>query len=242
MTDRSEDISQRKVARIVGVLFILGFTGVVTAVFTTPVLDSPDYLIKASANANQMTIGALFQFIMAAACAGIGISLYPVLKKYSEGLALGAAGFRIIEAVFQIVGVVILLVLVTLSQEFVKAGASASSYFQTTGALLLAGNAWVNHVAVSLAWSIGALMYYYIFYRTKLIPRWLSGWGLVGITLTIVASVSVMFRLIDPFSTIEVVLNLPIALQEMVLAVWLIAKGFNPSAIAAGSAKQMQTS
>jgi hypothetical protein len=180
-------------------------------------------------------MGAFFQFIMAAACAGIGISLYPVLKRYSEGLALGAAGFRIIEAVFEIVGVIILLLLLTLSQEFVKAGAPGSSYFQTTGVLLLAGNAWVNNVAVLLAWCIGALMYYYIFYQTKLIPRWLSGWGLVGATLTIVASMLVMFRLISPMGTIQVVLNLPIALQEMVMAVWLIVKGFNPSAIASGS-------
>jgi hypothetical protein len=65
----------------------------------------------------------------------------------------------------------------------------------------------------------------------------LSGWGLVGITLTIAASTLVMFRLIGPMSTVQVVLNLPIALQEMVLAVWLIVKGFNPSAIASVSAK-----
>ena len=236
MTNSVADISQRKTARIVGVLFILGFAGIVTAVFTQPILNDPNYLIKASVNENKIIMGAFFQFIMAAACAGIGISLYPVLRRYSEGLALGAAGFRIIEAVFQIVGVVILLLLVTLSQEFVKVGASDSSYHQTAGVLLLAGNAWVNHVAASLAWCIGALMYYYIFYRTKLIPRWLSGWGLVGITLTIVASVLVMFRFIGPFSTIQVVMNLPIGLQEIVLAVWLIVKGFSPSAIASRSA------
>ncbi len=236
MTNHNEDISQRKAARIVGVLFLLGFAGVVTAVFTQPILNDPNYLIKASAHPNQIIIGALFQFIMAAACAGIGISLYPVLKIYSEGLALGAAGFRIIEAVFQIIGVVILLLLVTLSQEFVKAGTLDSSYHQTAGVLLLAGNAWVNHVAVSLAWCIGALMYYYVFYRTKLIPRWLAGWGLAGITLTIVASILVMFRLISPFSSTEVALNLPIGLQEMVLAVWLIVKGFNTHAISAKTA------
>lgn len=221
----------RKTARIVGILFILGFAGVLTAVLTKPIMDSPDYLIKISANENRIITGAFFQFIMAAACAGIGISLYPVLKRYSEGLALGAAGFRIIEAVFQIVGVVVLLLLLTLSQEFVKTGASDSFYHQTAGVLLLAGNAWVNHVAVSLAWCIGALMYYYIFFQTKLVPRWLSGWGLVAITLTIVASMLVMFRLINPFSTIEVVLNIPIGLQEIVIAIWLIVKGFNPSVI-----------
>jgi hypothetical protein len=223
--------TNKKTARIVGVLFILGFAGVVTALLAKPILDSPDYLIKISDNEDQIIVGALFQFIMAVACAGIGIALYPVLRRYNEGLALGAAGFRIIEAVFDIVGVVILLLLVTLSQEFVKAGAPESSYFQTAGVVLVAGNAWVNNVVVLLAWCIGALMYYYLFYKTKLLPRWLSGWGLVGAILTIVGSIFVMFRLIGPFSTIQGILNAPIGLQEMVLAVWLIVKGFNQEAI-----------
>ncbi len=227
--------TDRKTAIIVGALFILGFAGVVTAVLTKPVLDDANFLVRTSAEANQVIAGAFFQFIMAAACAGIGIALYPVLKRYAEGVALGAAGFRIIEAVFQIVGVVVLLLLVTLSQEFVKAGAPAASYFQTLGALILAGNDWVNHVAVSLAWGIGAALYYYAFYQTKLIPRWLAGWGLVGIALTIVASVLVMFRVIIPFSPLEAGLNGPIALQEMVLAVWLITKGFNTAEAAVGT-------
>lgn len=186
--------SYKKSARITGILFILGFTGVVTAALTVSILNAPDYLVRISANEKQVIMGAFFQFIMAGACAGIGISLFPVLKRYNEGLALGAAGFRIIEAVFHIVGVVILLLLVTLSQEFVKAEASDSSYFQTAGVLLQAGSTWVNNVVVLLAWSTGAMMHYYIFYQTRLIPRWLSGWGIVGITLTIIGSMLVMFR------------------------------------------------
>ncbi len=229
--------SNRKIATIAGVLFILGFTGIPAAVLTGPILGTSDYLIKISANENQMIMGALLQFIMATACAGIGISLYPVLRKYNEGLALGAVGFRIIEGMLGIVGVIGLILLLTLSQEFVKAGAPSSLYFQTLGALVIAGRDWVNNVAMILAWCIGALMYYSIFFQSKLIPRWLSGWGLVGITLTIVASMLVMFRLIGPFSTAQGVMNLPIAAQEMVLAVWLIAKGFNPSAITPEFAK-----
>ncbi len=223
--------TSRKTATIVGVLFLLGFAGVLTAAFTKPILDGPDYLVKVSANANQILVAAFFQFIMAAACAGIGISLYPVLKRYGEGLALGAASFRVIEAMFEMVGVIILLLLLTLSQEFVKAGAPESSYFQTTGVLFLAGNSLVNNVVALLAWCIGALMYYYLFYQTRLIPRWLSGWGLVGILLTIAASLLVMFRLAPPFGTIQGIMNLPIGLQEIVMAIWLIVRGFDSSAI-----------
>jgi hypothetical protein len=224
--------SDRKRAIIAGTLFLVGFAGVVTVALTKPILDGPDYLVKLSANANQIIIGAFFQLIMAFACAGIAISLYPVLRRYNEGLAIGAVGFRIIEAVFQIIGVVGLVSLLTLSEEFVKAGAPNSSYFQIAGALLQSGNAWINNVAVLLAWSVGALMYYYVFYQTKLIPRWLSAWGLLGIVLTIATSTLVMFRIVSPFSSIQVVLNIPIALQELVLGVWLIAKGFNVSVIA----------
>jgi hypothetical protein len=136
-----------------------------------------------------------------------------------------------------IVGVICLLLLTTLSQEFVKAGAPDSSYFQTSGALIVAVRDWMGDVAGLLAFGLGALMYYYIFYQTKLVPRWLSGWGLIGIILIIVTGMLVMFRVIGPMSTTQVALAVPIAVQEMVLAVWLIVKGFNSSAIASLSAK-----
>jgi hypothetical protein len=145
----------------------------------------------------------------------------------------------LIEGALGMVGAASLILLCTLSQEFVKAGAPASSYFQTIGALLLAGRDWLGNVPMSLAWCIGALMYYYIFYQTRLIPRWLSVWGLVGITLSIAVSILFMFHIISTFDTIDSVLNAPIALQEMVFAVWLIVKGFNPNVITTGSSKNI---
>ncbi len=227
--------SDRKIAIIVGVLFIIGTVAGVLSVVS--IIEEPDYLIKVSANENQVIIGAFFQFIMAAAYVGIAITFYPILRKYNESLALGYVSFRIIAGVFLIIGVISLVLLLTLSQEFVKAGAPDSSYFQTLGGLLRAGRDFVNHVAMILALSLGGLMFYYIFYQTKLVPRWLSGWGLVGTTLTILASFLLMFRLIELMTATYLVLNFPMALQEMVLAVWLIVKGFNPSAITSGSAK-----
>ena len=222
----------KKIAIIAGVLFI---TATVASILSLPFLEpinATNFLVSISANGDQVTIGALLAFIAAVASASIAISLYPVLKKYNEGLALGAVGFRIIEGVFYIVGVMGLLLLLTLSQEFVKAGAPVSSYYQTLGALLLAGYHWVGNVGSLLAFCSGALMYYYIFYQTRLVPRWISVWGLLRATLCMVAGMLVMFRLIDPMSTFQVVLALPIAVQEMVLAVWLIVKGFNSTAIA----------
>ena len=176
-------------------------------------------------------VGALFAFIAALASASIAISLYPILRKHSEGLALGAVGFRLVEGALYLVGVVGLLSLLALSQEFVKMGSSDSSSFQPLGASLLAGYRWAYYAAGPVAFCIGAMMYYYIFYQTRLVPRWLSVWGLVGATLLIAAAVSLMFHLIGYLSTFQALLVLPIAVQEMVLAVWLILKGFNPSNI-----------
>jgi hypothetical protein len=225
----------RKTARIAGVLFIIAtVASILSLPFLAPI-NASNYLVDVSANGTQVTVGAFLAFIAAGASASIAISLYPILRRYSEGLALGAVGFRLIEAVFYIAGVMGLLLLLTLSQDFVKAGAPNPSYFQTLGATLLAGYHWVGNVGSLLAFCLGALMYYYIFYQTKLVPRWLSGWGLVGATLCMVAGMLVMFSLIGPMSTFQVVLALPIAVQEMVLAVWLIVKGFDSSAIASGS-------
>jgi len=87
-----------------------------------------------------------------------------------------------------------------------------------------------------MAFTLGALMYYYIFYRSKLIPRWLSGWGFIAAALSLSQALSVLFGE-EAFSTISILLNIPILVNEIVLAVWLIVKGFDPSAIASGSAK-----
>ena len=123
----------------------------------------------------------------------------------------------------------------TLSQESANAGAAASSAFQVQAVLLMAARDSLGEVAV-LAFGLGALMYYWVFYQSRLVPRWLSAWGLVSIALLMVSGLLVMLRLTEPMSTTQVVLALPLALQEMVMAVWLIAKGFNPSAIAPESA------
>jgi hypothetical protein len=228
----------RKTAIIAGVLFIIATAAaLVSTVFTKSTLDATDYLTRISANENRIAVGALFRFIAAAASAGIAISMYPVLKKYSQGLALGSVGFRIIEGMLGIAVVISLLLLTTLSREFAEAGAPASSYFQTSGALLLAARDWMGNVAGLLAFGLGALMYYWIFFQTRLVPRWLSAWGIVGILLMIVTSMLVMFRLITPMSTAQVILAIPIGVQEMVLAIWLIVKGFSPSAIGSLSAK-----
>ena len=222
--------SKRKAATIVGLLYIIGLVAGILS--TAPAIDAPDYLVKASANTNQVIVGALFQFIMALAYAGIAIILYPILRKYNESLALGFFSFRIIAVVFLIIGVISILSLLALSQEFVKAGTSDPSYFQTLGGLLRTGRDMINHVAMPLAITVSGMMFYFLLYQTKLVPRWLSVSGFIATILSVLATLLVMFQFIEIITPIYIILALPTALQEMVLAGWLIAKGFNPSSTA----------
>jgi hypothetical protein len=157
--------------------------------------------------------------------------IYPILRKHNEALALGYVGARLIEGVLFIVGMLTTLTLLALSQAFVQAGAPDTSYFQTIGGLLLAVRYWAYNGLWAITLGLGALMFYYLLYQSKLIPRWFSVWGFVGGILFPAAWLS----LFGP--TISDLFVLPLVLQEMVLAVWLIVKGFNPSAIASPSAQ-----
>ena len=232
--------TNRKTAIIVGVLFIIGtVAGILSVVFTSSILNAPDYLMKVSANENKIIIGALFVLVMGFALAMVPVMMFPIFKKHNEALALGYVVFRgALETVTYIASVICWLFLLILSQEYVKAGVPDASHFQTLGALLLKGNDSISTILV-IVFSLGALMLYYLFYQSKLIPRWISGWGFIAILLHLVTGFLILFHLQSPFSTINIVMNLPIFLQEMVMAVWLIGKGFNPSAIASGSIKQI---
>ncbi|HJH29381.1 MAG TPA: DUF4386 domain-containing protein [Methanosarcinaceae archaeon] len=214
--------SNRKTATIVGVLFIIGtVAGVLSVVFAGSILSDPNYLIKVSANENQIIIGTLLVLLMGLALAMVPVMMFPIFKKYNEALALGSVVFRgALEAVICIAMVISWLLILTVSQEYVKAGAPDASHFQTLGTLLLQASDQINHI-LTIVFSLGALMIYYLFYQSKLIPRWLSIWGLIGAILYLASGLFVMFSV--DFG----ILMAPLALQEMVLAVWLIVKGFN---------------
>jgi hypothetical protein len=231
MASQEKMNSNKMTARIVGVLFIIGtVAGVLSAVYSGSILADSDYLVTFAAHENQIIIGELLVLIMGFALAMVPVMLFPILKKHNEALALGAIVFRgALEAVTYIAIVICWLSLLSLSQEYVKAGAPDASNFQTLGALLLEAAHWIEQV-LDIVFSLGALMIYYLFYQSKLIPRWLSIWGLVGAILYLAVPLLVMSG-----SELEILMA-PLAVQEMVFALWLIVKGFNPSAIASESA------
>jgi hypothetical protein len=229
----------QKTARIAGVLFILATAaGLTGAGVLGSALEAPDFITRISMDGNRVLVSALLSFVAACGSAGIAIALYPVLRKFNEGLALGSVGFRLIEAVFYAVGTLCLLSIFALSRQAAGAGDQAATAVQTVGRLLLAAKDLAGFILGVMAFCIGGGLYYVVFYRTRLIPRWLSGWGLIALVLLFSAVLTTLFDG-EPYSVSGnlVFLAVPIALQEMVLAVWLIVKGFNPSAIAALSAK-----
>ena len=223
--------SNRKTARIVGVLFIIVMVSTILSGAFSGSINDTDYLAAVSGNENQVLLGVIFMLILVASVVAIPIMMYPIFKKHSESLALGYVGARIFEGVADVViyGINPLLLL-TLSQEFVKSGAPVASYFQTSGVLILAVNSW-SSVLENFPYALGGLIFNYLGYKSNLVPRWLSGWGLIGALLMLATG---LLRMFDPSL---IYLAIPILMQEMVLAVWLIAKGFNSSAIASGTVK-----
>ena len=212
---------------IAGSLYLLGFVaGILSIAYA---IDDPNYLIQASKSVNATLVAAFFHLLMAPIYLGIAISLYPDLKQYNQWLAFGFAAFRSIASVLLFIGAIITLLLLILSQEFVSAGSPAISHYQTIGVILQSGRDLTNHVATILAVNFGGLLLYTLVLRAKLIPRWLSVWGLIGTILTIIASYLVMFQLLEIITPTYIIMNSPMALQEIVLGLWLVIKGFNTS-------------
>lgn len=151
------------------------------------------------------------------------------MKRHSERLALGYVAARTVEVVVFVVGsTLVSLTLLSVGQDFAKAGSLAGSQFQTVGDALVAGRDWANAALAVVAFSVSALILNYVLRRADLVPRWLASWGLAGAVLYLATGVMIVYGL-EPFSATQTVLQLPLAVQEMVFAIWLIVKGFNPS-------------
>ncbi len=230
--------TDRKTAIIVGVLFIVAMllNPIAMAIYE-PILNAPDYLVNAYPNKIQVLIGILLDFLCVPLIVLIPVMLFPILKQHNERLALGYVAFRILEVAIHIVTIFSTLSLLTLSQEYVNTVAPNTSYFQTLGNSIQAEIAW-NDLIYMIVFTLGAPMFYYILYQSKLIPRLISVWCIIAHALLLTGALLGMFDLISA-STAMYVFGPPVALGELILSVWLIVKGFNSSAIASGSAKQI---
>jgi len=228
--------SSKRTAVIVGILFIIATgTAIISVVFLGPILNDPNYLVRFSTDEYKVLFGVLLDLIGAGAFVGISVIIYPILKKHNETIALGYVVARIIEAVPFIIANLSLLSLLTLSKELIQGPAPDISLYKPAAAGLIAVYDWAQLLGPRIFASLAALPFYFLLYQSKLLPRWISIWGLIGTPLYLASGLLPMFNLVDPISPILIMLFLPIAILEMVLAAWLIVKGFNPTSMASGS-------
>ncbi|MGZ9586703.1 DUF4386 domain-containing protein [Paenibacillus marinisediminis] len=227
------DFSTKTASKIIGVLFILAaVTSIIGGlILYKPILYDPDYLVQGSAHANEVVLGAIMELILVVSAVGTATTMFPFLRKFNETIALWHVCFRFLEAVMITVGVISVLSLLALSQDYVAAGAPDIPSYQVSGTLLKAMHDYTFLLGPNFFLGINTMMYSYIFYKSKLVPRFIPILGLTGSTLIFLAALLEMFGVIDQVSAWGAILALPIFANEMTLAVWLIAKGFNGSAV-----------
>jgi hypothetical protein len=220
--------ANRKAALSAGVLFIIATAASLAGTaLLGPIVNDPDRLTRVGTSANLLAGGALLQLVAAGASVGIAISLYPVLKQWGAGVALGSVVFRTLEATMYSIGAVGLLALLPLSRQFTSASGAERASLPAVGEAIM-GVKEAAAVAGVLAFSVGALLYYGLLYRSNLVPRWLSGWGIAAL-FTMMAACMLAVVNQRPVTS-YVILAAPIGVQELVLAVWLIVKGFTSAA------------
>lgn len=223
-------------ARIIGVLYIVAtVAAIIGLILYNPILNDPDYLVSGAKNENQIILGAIFELILACSAIGTAIMLYPYIRKQNESIARGYVCFRFFETVLIVIGIVSVLSLLTLSQVFVSSDNPSISAYQTSGALLLAVHDWTFILGPNFMLGVNTLMYSYLLYQSKLVPRFISVMGLAGASMIIIAALLEMFGVIQQVSTWGTILAIPIFFFEMILAVWLIVKGFNAKMLQSAS-------
>jgi len=217
--------SERKMGIIVGLLFLTStiayFVG--NEVIFNSIINSPDYLLNVYPNKITLILGMLLQAYCAVAVVGIAVLLFPILRKYNEAVAISYVSFRIIESVILFVGLISALLLIPVSKNIINAGAADISYFHSLGSLAIKGHHFAYLFAM-IALGIGSLPFCFLLYRSRLIPRFISVWGIIGYSIFIVG------LLLETFDIQQgEFLVIPGGLFEIILPVWLLVKGFNSS-------------
>lgn len=217
--------TSKNTAKLIGTLFLLAmFASLFGGGLVESTLSSPDVLSALRENQTLAITGALFELVNAMAVIGIGVLMFPVLKQHSEHLARGYLAVRVVEAVFCSLIVISPLSLISLSRDSASA---ETARLQTASALLVAERASVMGLLIPLFFSVGALLLYAALYQARLLPRFISIWGLAAAVFILINNLLLTFQ-VEIGLTISLILVLPIITNEVFLGVWLIVKGFNP--------------
>jgi hypothetical protein len=226
--------STRKTALVAGIFYLITFISIPTLALYGSVKNHQDWILSTAGHTGVL-VGGLLEVIVALAGIGTAVTLYPVVRRQSEGVALGFVAARVLEASMIFAGVVSLLSLVTLRQD-PGGAAGAQAALVATGASHVAVYNWTFLLGQSLMPAINALLLGSLMYRSRLVPRILPVMGLIGAPLLITAVVATLFGGIGQTSFPALVLALPVAAWELSLGIWLVVKGFRPSPITTGMA------
>ncbi|MBB6671799.1 DUF4386 domain-containing protein [Cohnella nanjingensis] len=217
--------ANRRTAIHLGLLLICSFVfGIFSSV---PVLERPDYFEQLPDLEKQVLIAAFFQAAMAVAYVAITVLFYSILKPHSERLVTGFVAFKMIGAGFLFLGIGFLPLLVEISQSAASATHVNEVIFERNVEWLRQGRDFVNHIGMILPWSIGSLILYYCLFINGWVPRWLAVWGIIGSACTLAATLILLANKITVTSPAYLLLNAPTAFCELVLALFLMIRGFH---------------
>ena len=221
----------RRSAAVAGVFFIVAaVAAIVGLALYGPVLNDANYIVRVPGDDTRVVWGAFFEVIVAIAVIGTAVTLFPIVRRQNEGIALGYVAGRIVESVVILFGLISLLSVVTLRQAFAGAtGASAASLIVAGKSLVVIHN-WTFLVGPSLAIGVNTLLLAYLMYRSGLVPRVIPLLGLIGGPVIFAAGTAEMFGVFQQVSVWGAIAAIPVTVWEMSLAVWMIVKGFKPAA------------
>src|SRR5215211_172292 len=229
-------MNPQKIARVTGVLFLITYITSIPAalVLYVPVLDDPRYIVGAGAD-NRVLLGAFLELILIIANIGTAVALFPILKRQNEALALGYVTARLVECTFIAIGIVSLLAVVTMRQDFAGAAGGDPGSLVTVGKSLVAIHDWT--FLLGPGWVVGVgngLILGWLMYRSGLVPRGMALLGLVAGPVLLAGGTAALLGVIEPDAALK---NLAAAAEfvwELSLGVYLMVKGFRPSPITAG--------
>jgi len=228
--------SYRTTAKLTGIFFLISDVASIPALLLfQPLLKHADFITSSGANTTQILVGAFLEILTAFTVAATGIALYPILKKQNQGMALGYVILRAMEATMILVGLLSLLAVLTLRQDFLATGANPSVY-QAIGQALVAVKDWTFLFGPNIILGVNASILGYLLLKSKVVPRAISLLALIDGPLIFISAILVLFGVYKQISPIQAIVALPMLVFEVWFSIRLIIKGFNPSAIASASA------
>ena len=234
---RQEAALPRKLAIAAGICYLITHTPAFAAVILyTPILNNVNYIVGSGPDTSVM-LGAFCELIVAFGVIGTSVTLFPVAKRHNEAVAMGYVGLRTLEAGIIAIGVISLLTVVTLRQHLAGAGATDTASLVVLGQTLVAFHNWTFLIGPGFTSGANTVLMAYLMYKSRLVPRFIPVLGLIGGPLVFASATAVLFGLYQQYSVVPAIAALPEFAWELTLAIYLIVKGFNSSAIASGSAK-----